>query len=288
VANMREIRARIRSVKNTQQITKAMKMVSAAKLRRVQSGTDGMRRFADLCREIMSRLPAAGSPFLTPRESVNTVCYVLFVGNRGLCGNYNHALVRYAAGLLAEEEHEKLVVLVGRWGRDVIEAAGIPVTTVFDTFGDLPTAEDAALLSDYLKKLFLEGRADEVRLVYQHYRTALSQEPACTLLLPAEHRAQAAAGEEDYIFHPDPESVLRSAVELYIHAGVYAVLQEARTGEQAARMTAMTAATDATAELIDQLSLDLNRARQAAITTEISEIVGGANALRQNREEAEN
>ena len=287
MANMREIRARIRSVKSTQQITKAMKMVSAAKLRRVQSGTEGMRRFAEGCRAVMSRLPAAGSPFLVRRE-VRTVCYVLFVGNRGLCGNYNHALVRYAAETLAAEEHEKFVVLVGRWGRDVIDAAGIPVRTVFDTFGDVPTAEDAAALADYLKKLFLEEQADEVRLVYQHYRSALSQTPACTLFLPAEHEGGQAAGEEEYIFEPDPESVLRSAVELYIHAGVYAVLQEARTGEQAARMTAMTAATDATAELIDQLSLDLNRARQAAITTEISEIVGGANALRQNREEAEN
>lgn len=281
MANIREIRARIKSVKSTQQITKAMKMVSAAKLRRAQSGADGMRLFADRAREIMARLSCDGvdEPLLTPRQEVRNVCYVVFVGNRGLCGTYNHALVRYLKELLAAQTHTAAVIVVGRWGTDVLEAEGIGVKAWFTDYGDVPRMEDAAHLADYLKKLYLSGEADEIYLVYQQYRSALQQTPVSVPFLPA--RPEDGGGENgEYIFEPSPQAVLHSAVELYVSAAVFAALREARVGEQAARMTAMTAATDATAELIDRLSLELNRARQAAITTEISEIVGGTNALK--------
>ena len=288
MAGVREIRGRINSVKSTQQITKAMKMVSAAKLRRAQSGIDSMQLFARRCREIMARIPPAdmAEPLLQPRETVNRVCYVLFVGNRGLCGSYNQAVVRHAQALVDSEEHEAFVIVVGRWGQDVIRDSGLPVKTTFAEFGDVPAMEDAVHLAEYLKKLYLDGEADQVQLVYQHYRSALQQTPVDLQLLPARH--EEAEGEErtPYIFEPSAQAVLHSTAELYVKSVVFSVLQEAKVGEQAARMTAMTAATDATAELIDELSLELNRARQAAITTEISEIVGGANALRQGTDRA--
>ena len=281
MAGIREIRGRIKSVKSTQQITKTMKMVAAAKLRRAQSGGDGMRLFADRARDMVTCLSGYGAdePLLTPRQEVRTVCYVLFVGNRGLCGTYNHALVRFFKDLLAKEEHAVSAVVVGRWGRDVIEDEGIPVKARYADFGDVPRWEDAARLADDLKKLYLNGEADEISFVYQQYRSALQQTPVCVPFLPV--RAEGEVAEPGaYLFEPSPEAVLHSAVELYVSAAVSATLREARMGEQAARMTAMTAATDATDELIDRLSLELNRARQAAITTEISEIVGGTNALK--------
>ena len=281
MANIREIRARIKSVKSTQQITKAMKMVSAAKLRRAQSGSHGVSLFAERLRDVLFHLPhdAMDEPLLTPRPETRSVCYVAFVGNRGLCGTYNHTLVRYLKELLARAEQPAFVIVVGRWGSDVIEADGIAVKARFDDFGDLPRMEDAAHLTDYLKKLYLDGEADEIYLVYQQYISVLQQTPVSRLFLPLRPEEGEAAGD-DYLFEPSPEAVLHSAVALYVDAAVYAVLREARIGEQAARMTAMTAATDSTAELIDRLGLELNRARQAAITTEISEIVGGTNALK--------
>ncbi|MBE6989989.1 MAG: ATP synthase F1 subunit gamma [Ruminococcaceae bacterium] len=280
---MREIRARIKSVKSTQQITKAMKMVSVAKLRRAQSGTGSMRLFAERCRAVMAQLPAEAvqEPLLTPRHPAENICYVLFVGNRGLCGPYNQAVLRFLQELLAAEERCAHVVVVGRWGRDVMEAEDLPVCETFAGFGDVPSMEDARQLAGWLKERYLSGAADEVHLVYQHYQSALQQTPVSLQLLPARAEQDGTGAEEGpYLFEPSAEEVLRSVVELYVGSAVFSALQDARVAEQAARMTAMTAATDATEELIGRLSLELNRARQAAITTEISEIVGGANALK--------
>ena len=279
---MREIRSRIKSVKSTQQITKAMNMVSVAKLRRAQKGTEGMQVFSRECREVLGYLLSGHTdhPFLTPRPEIRHSTYVLFVGNRGLCGNYNTALVRYMQELLEGAERPASVIVVGRWGRDVLAASGLPIRATYADFGDTPAMEDAVALAELLKRMYLDGETDQVYLVYQHFETALVQTPASLRLLPSEPAGDPPAGETEYLFEPSKEAVLDSAVQLFINSTVFSVLQEARAGEQAARMTAMTAATDATADLIDQLSLDLNRARQAAITTEISEIVGGANALK--------
>lgn len=285
---MREIRSRIKSVKSTQQITKAMKMVSVAKLRRVQKGAAGMQLFAGQCREILGCLlpDHTEHPLLTPRPEVKSVTYMLFVGNRGLCGNYNTALVRYMQELLAAQEKPASVIVVGRWGRDVLASSGLPVRETFPGVGDVPNMEDAAALAEHLKQRYLAGDADEVYLVYQQYVSALQQNPVSRRLLPAETPDPLSCGEREYIFEPSEEAVLDNAVQLFVNSEVFAALQEARMGEQAARMTAMTSATDATDELIGRLNLELNRARQTAITTEISEIVGGANALKKKDEQS--
>ena len=288
MANMREIHAQIKSVKNTQQITKAMKMVAAAKLRRTEGGMAGIRTFAGQSRKILSDLlsgETAGytNRFLAPRKEVRRVCYVLFVGSRGLCGIYNHAVLRYAEELLAQETRPYMLVVCGRWGRDVIAHAGLTASRTFDELSDTPTLEEALALSEYLKQLYLNEEADEIHLIYQHFHSALQQTPTTTRLLPAE--PESAEGPiSDYLFEPDAESVLENIMQLYLDNTVFSVLLEAKVGEHAARMTAMSTATDATTELIDDLSLELNSLRQAAITTEIAEIVGGANALNQSNQ----
>lgn len=288
MANMREIHAQIKSVKNTQQITKAMKMVAAAKLRRTEGGMAGIRTFAGQSRKILSDLlsgETAGytNRFLAPRKEVRRVCYVLFVGSRGLCGIYNHAVLRYAEELLAQETRPYTLVVCGRWGRDVIAHAGLTASRTFDELSDTPTMDEALILSRYLKHLYLQEEADEVHLIYQHYHSALQQTPTVVKLLPAEPES-AGGPVSDYLFEPDAESVLENIMQLYLDNTVFSVLLEAKVGEHAARMTAMSTATDATTELIDDLSLELNSLRQAAITTEIAEIVGGANALNQSNQ----
>ena len=283
MSNMRAIRTRIKSVESTRQITKSMKMVSASKLRKTQSAGTTLRGFADECGRVLAKVTAAGStagnPFLQSGENIRRVVYVLFVGNRGLCGVYNNSVLRYLEGLAAAETAETSVVVCGRWGREAIAASGLKVLRTFDEISDTPVSADAKELTEYLKQLYLSGEADRIVLVYQHFKSVLSQEPASKVLLPVTAEAEEAAGASDYIFEPDAESLLNTLVRLYIDNTLFSVMLEARTGEHASRMTAMTAATDNTDELIAQLNLSLNHARQAAITTEISEIVGGAAAL---------
>ena len=283
MANMRAIRTRIKSVQNTRQITKTMKMVAAANLRRTQTGMSGMRAFAEKTQTLLDTLLSSGetfdAPLLIPHGEVKKVCYVLFVGNRGLCGMYNHALLRFLQNQLEQETREASVLVYGRWGRDLMKQMALPVVKAYQEVSDTPTMEQALVLAEELKRMYLAGEADEVHLVYQHFRSMLAQEPYDLQLLPAVPHTQGEALQE-YLFEPDRASIMENVVQLYVNNTVYSTMLEAKVGEHASRMTAMSAATDSTAELIGTLQLHLNRARQAAITTEISEIVGGANALK--------
>ena len=282
MANMRAIRNRIKSIESTRQITRSMRMVAAAKLRRTQEQWQKLSQFSRVSREVLRKLCAGmdklEGPLLMPREG-NRLCLVLFVGNRGLCGTYNSAVVKAAEERIAAGEEEISLVVCGRWGREQIAALDRPVLRVFDKLSDNPTVEEAEELTDYLKKLWLDGKTDRIELLYEHYRSALTQEPDYLRLLPME-RGETDGGL-DVIFEPDPETLLKSLTELVLLNTLHAVLLEAKTSEHTARMTAMTAASDNTDELIAELSLKLNHARQAAITTEITEIVGGSNALHQ-------
>ena len=285
MANLRAIRTRIKSVENTQQITKSMKMVAGAKLRRTQSAFSSLRDYAARCAEMLGRV-AQGmpvtEPLLLPHAENARVCYVLIVGNRGLCGTYNSALLRYLEELAEKEEREKFLVVCGRWGKDMIPGANIPIRESFE-ISDAPEAKEAAELTAYLRELYTSGEADEVVLVYQRFRSVLQQSPGTQTLLPMAVEPPEKEAEKKYIFEPDRESLLRTLTDMTLKNTVHAALLEARTGEHSARMTAMTAAADNTEELIGELTLQLNHARQAAITTEISEIAGGAEAMRKNR-----
>ena len=285
MANLRAIRTRIKSVENTRQITKSMKMVAAAKLRKTQSAFASLRAYADesgaLLTEASAGQGAIANPYLLPHPECRCVCYVLIVGNRGLCGTYNQSLLRYCEKLIKDSDKESYVIAVGRWGKDLIAAAGLQVRETFEV-GDTPTHEEALTLAERLKSLYREGTVDEIRLVYQRYRSVLSQVPDQAQLLPLKREEGKETAEGGTIFEQDRDSLLDALLYMYIGNTVHAVLLEARTGEHSARMTAMTAAADNTEELINDLTLELNHARQAAITTEISEIAGGAEALRNN------
>lgn len=284
MANMRAIRTRIKSVKSTQQITKAMKMVAVSKLRRTQSSMQAMRPFAEKSQEVMNTLLGSSTGlenrFITPHKQVKKVCYVLFVGNRGLCGAYNSAILHYANELVSASPVEYGLVVCGRWGKDVIANSRLNVIKTFAEVSDTPSADEALEIADYLKSLFLSGGYDEVHLVYQRYISALRQEPSHVQFLPAAPTAEEKGTGKVFIFAPDANSVLENVMQLYLNNKVMSVLLDAKCGEHSARMTAMTAAADSTKSLISELDLKLNRARQAAITTEISEIVGGASALK--------
>ena len=287
MANMRAIRTRIKSVKSTQQITKAMKMVAVSKLRRTQSSMQAMRPFAEKSQEVMNTLLGSSTGlenrFITPHKQVKKVCYVLFVGNRGLCGAYNSAILHYANELVSASPVEYGLVVCGRWGKDVIANSRLNVIKTFAEVSDTPSADEALEIADYLKSLFLSGGDDEVHLVYQRYISALRQEPSHVQLLPAAPPAGEKGTGKVFIFAPDANSVLENVMQLYLNNKVMSVLLDAKCGEHSARMTAMTAAADSTKSLISELDLKLNRARQAAITTEISEIVGGASALKKKK-----
>ena len=287
MANMRAIRTRIKSVKSTQQITKAMKMVAVSKLRRTQNRMQAMRPFAEKSQEVMNTLlgSSAGleNRFITPHKQVKKICYVLFVGNRGLCGAYNSSILHYASELVKASETEYGLVVCGRWGKDVIANSRLNVIKTFAEVSDTPSADEALEIADYLKSLFLSGGYDEVHLVYQRYISALRQEPSHVQFLPAAPTAEEKGTGKVFIFAPDASSVLENVMQLYLNNKVMSVLLDAKCGEHSSRMTAMTAAADSTKSLISELDLKLNRARQAAITTEISEIVGGASALKKKK-----
>ena len=285
MANLRAIRTRIKSVENTQQITKSMKMVAAAKLRRTQSAFASLKEYSErsgeMLREALRGVQTPEHPLLRRHEENARVCYVLIVGNRGLCGTYNSALLRFLEELAAEEEREKFLVVCGRWGRDMIPAANIPIRKSFE-ISDAPEAREAEGVCAYLRELYTSGEADEIVLVYQHFRSVLQQLPESRTLLPMAFEPAGESPERKVIYEPDGETLIRTLVDMAFQNAVHTALLEARTGEHSARMTAMTAAADNTEELINELTLQLNHARQAAITTEISEIAGGAEALRQN------
>lgn len=286
MTNLHKIRARIRSVNSTQQITRTMKMIAVSKLRKTQTSLAGVRLFADKSQAVLSALLAGDAsfehPYLMPRRRVGHVCYVVFWGNRGLCGAYNQLLLRHLEGLVRAEARPCSVIVCGRWGRDVLAGMGLPVRQIFSDLSDTPTMAEALEIAEALKNLYRTGEADEIHLVYQRFDSVLHQTPVHRQLLPAAPEAGVPAANNNYLFVPDAQTVLDNVLELYLNNTVYAVMLEARVGEHAARMTAMTAATDSTAELIEELNLEFNRARQAAITTEISEIVGGSAALKKS------
>jgi len=280
MANLRAIRSRIKSVQNTQQITKSMKMVAAAKLRRTQAAFSALRSFAEKSGEILAQVGVGASenPYLNAHAERNTVCYVLIVGNRGLCGTYNTALLRYLEDRQKKDGREAFLVVAGRWGKDMIPSVGLPIRRSFE-ISDTPSSAEARELTDYLRQLYRGGEADEIVLVFEQFKSVLSQTPGCKTLLPLTPPEGGVIDSSNMIFEPDRDSLLDALVEMYLDNSVHAALLEARTGEHSARMTAMTSASDNTEELIGELTLELNHARQAAITTEISEIVGGASAL---------
>jgi F-type H+-transporting ATPase subunit gamma len=288
MASLKAIRKRIASVKNTQKITKAMKMVSAAKLRRAQDAATNARTYAEklaeLLRFVAAQTPVRGDslhPLLASRANIERVHVLLVTADRGLCGAYNSNLIRKMESILNEYGKDRIhLIAVGRRGYDYFRKRGVRIV---ERHIQLPKGPDAALASeiaDRLANAYASGETDRVLVLYSHFRSALSQVPTLEQLLPIVPAESADQTPSDYIFEPDLPSLLDRILREYVRVGVRRAFLEATASEHAARMTAMDSATSNAAEMIERLTLEMNRARQAAITKELMEIVSGAEALK--------
>ncbi|MGE5370508.1 MAG: ATP synthase F1 subunit gamma [Solirubrobacterales bacterium] len=290
---VRDYKRRIRSVKNTQQITKAMKMVSAAKLRRAQEKAEESRPYTSKLHEVLARLTTmvedAQHPLLEKHESVRRVTYVVVTADRGLCGAFNTNIIRKANASMNEETRqvESNVVAVGRKARDFYRKREINMAGDFVNLGDKLGYSQAKEIGQFIMKMYEEEATDEVYLVYAKFINAMRQIPTMVQILPIvppeEDKSEATELSKympDYLYEPSVDTILLSLLPRYIENEVYHALLESKASEHGARMAAMGAATDNAKELIGKLNLEMNKARQAAITKEILEIVGGAEALK--------
>lgn len=287
MAKAREIRRRIRSVENTRQITRTMEMVATSKLKRSTDRVHAARPYATRLAEVIGRLvdPELRERYALLRrpETVTRAAVVLLTANRGLAGAFNGNLIREASELvdrLRASEVEVDLHLVGKKGIDHFRYRGEPLASERTDITDRPTAEDAASIIEPLIEAFERGELDAVYVVYAQFRSALSTPPAVMQVLPveppAEEEGTTATG---YILSPSADEILERLLPLYVKNSVYRALVETAAAEQGARRTAMKNATDNAGDMLDLLRRSYNRARQAQITQEIAEIVGGAAAL---------
>ena len=291
--SMRDIKRRINSVKNTQKITKAMKMVAAAKLKKAQDKAEDARPFFKKTRDIIYDVSlftndVTEHPLMSEKDG-NRHLYIVINSDRGLCGSYNAKVIEKAKQSFEEDEEVSLIV-IGRNARDFFRKRGYNILSEYIGIDDYPNYWFAKKVSDEIISLFREDIVDKVSLVYTHFNSAISQVVQSIPLLPLtkikrpENRTISGNNDNnhqvDYIYEPTPDQVFDILLPKYINNILYSTLLEAKASEFGARMTAMDSATDNAGELIDELTLLYNRARQAAITKELSEIVGGAEALK--------
>ena len=286
MATLKIIRKRITSIRNTQQITKAMKMVSAAKLRRAQEAALLARPYADKMNEILINLSARVSrsahPLLATREE-KRIQLVLVTSDRGLCGGYNANLVRAAEAFIRQHGAGKeiLLVLVGRKGADYYRRRRGETGERYLNFLSTPAEELAAVIAEKLITRFVDGETDAVYLIYSHFRSALSQVPTVEKILPlALSETQELEQLTEYLYEPGAEELLSSLLPRITEIKIQRALLEATASEHGARMTAMDSATTNASKMMGSLTLQMNRARQASITRELMEIVGTAEALK--------
>jgi F-type H+-transporting ATPase subunit gamma len=294
VASLQDIRRRILSVKNTRKITKALELVAGARLRRAQTRIEEMRPYADRMQELMVGTSRAASSFrnlaLLQRRDVKRVAIVVVTGDRGLAGPFNGQVLRRAFELERTERadgHELAWLVTGRKGASTLRFRRYEITEAWAGFADKPTYGDAQLVAHRLAELYTSEEVDRVVLVYNHFVSPLVQQvveqdvlPIPTQMLEAgeeAERQQALLG--DFIYEPEPERILARLLPVYVETELYRALLESAASEQGARMTAMRNASKNAGELIDTLTLAMNRARQAEITQEILEVVAGADAL---------
>jgi F-type H+-transporting ATPase subunit gamma len=316
MANLKLIRDRIQSVKNTKKITEAMRLVAAAKVRRAQEQVTATRPFADRLAQVLYglqsrlRFEEADLPLLRKRD-VQTVGLLVVSGDRGLCGAYNSNVIRRAENRAKELQAEGInykFVLVGRKAVQYFQRREQPIEATYMGLEQIPTAAEAAQVSDQLLSLFLSDTVDRVELIYTKFVSLISSRPVVQTLLPLDPQGLEVADDEvfrlttragqfqverekvtvptqasfpqDMIFEQDPVQILDALLPLYLNNQLLRALQESAASELAARMTAMNNASENASDLIKGLSLSYNKARQAAITQEILEVVGGAEAQR--------
>ncbi len=293
----RILRRRIRSVQSTKKITRAMELIAASRIVRAQARVEAAVPYSDQITEVVHDLADAGgsvdSPLLVPRPEIRRVGHIVVTADRGLCGAYNSSILRAAEGEM--DEHGELgrdsaVYVVGRKGESYFRYRNLPVEASFTGFSDQPSYEDARAIAASVSEPFLDGRLDMVQVIYTRFISVGSQEVVVRPLMPLDRdvlreeeelRREQEGPRAGYEFEPGPEEILERLLPRYVEARIFAALLNAAASEHAARQRAMKAASDNADELIVNLRRVMNRARQDAITTEITEIVGGAEALRQ-------
>lgn len=314
MANLKAIRDRIASVKNTKKITEAMRLVAAAKVRRAQEQVNFTRPFADSLAQVLYNIQGklqfedVDLPLFQQRE-INKVALLVVSGDRGLCGGYNANVIRKAenrAKELSAQGIEYTYVLIGRKAKQYFGNRNAPTEKTFVGLEQIPTASEAAEIGDELLSLFLAEEVDKVELIYTKFVSLIASKPVIQTLLPLTTSSLAVKDDEifrltskggafgveresvtskvetypkDTIFEQDPVQILDALLPLYLNNQILRSLQEAAASELAARMTAMNNASENATELMGSLTLSYNKARQAAITQELSEVVAGANAL---------
>jgi len=284
---MREIKRRIKSVQSTKQITKAMKMVAAAKLRRAQERAEASRPYAEKMKEVIASIASGvenvDHPLLQVRE-VKKTGYLVITSDRGLAGGYNANILRMVSQTIKQRhqsQDEYVIFVVGRKGRDYFKKRQYPIVAEIVGLSDTPTFADVKDIAKTAVGMYTEGIFDELYLVYNEFISAISQQAEEKRLLPLTNLEEDKNGqmESPFEFEPSAEAVLNVLLPRYAETLIYSAVLNAKASEHGARMTAMGSATDNAEDMIASLTLTYNRARQASITQEISEIVGGANAL---------
>ncbi|MFD0761484.1 ATP synthase F1 subunit gamma [Lutibacter aestuarii] len=284
MANLKEIRNRITSIGSTMQITSAMKMVSAAKLKKAQDAITQMRPYANKLTELLQSLSATlegdvGGVYSEQRE-VSKVLLVVITSNRGLCGGFNSSVIKAAVKNVEDNYKGKQVELltIGKKGNDLLSKDFSVVENHNEIFDDL-TFDNVAAIAETIMTLFAEGKYDKVELVYNQFKNAATQIETIEQFLPIEPIKGNVNVNTDYIFEPGKAEIVLELIPKSLKTQLYKAIRDSFASEHGARMTAMHKATDNATELRDDLLLTYNKARQAAITNEILEIVGGAEAL---------
>ena len=296
MASIQDLRRRLRSVANTRKITKAMELVASARLRRAQARIEQMRNYAETMRELMAGTARASTSVrglaLLQRREESTVALVALTGDRGLAGAFNAQVLRRAfaleRGLRAEGKDVRWLVS-GKKGRSTLRFRRYQLTAAWTGYSDKPSYADAQAIVHRTTELYEQGEVDRVVLVYNEFVSPLVQRVVERDILPVsedllesdEDERKQDAFRGDFIFEPEPEQILERLLPAYLETEVYRALLESAASEQGARMTAMRNASKNAAELIDSITLEVNRARQAEITQEILEVVAGADALTQ-------
>jgi F-type H+-transporting ATPase subunit gamma len=308
MANLKDIRGRISSVKNIRKITRAMEMISAARLRKAEQRIEHLRPYADALRRMTARAAQAAEnipnlPILQEKENVETVGVLLITGDRGLAGPFNSQILRAGNRRMRElrgDGKEVLWYAVGRRGVSSLEFRQFEIGDSWTGFTDRPSFADARRVADGLAAAYVDGKVDRVEVFYNGYISAVNQEVRHETLLPLQQadviaddddEAENGDGADDngdehihdralWIYEPDPEEILARLVPDYVEISIYRAMLESTASEHGARMSAMRSASDNAADLIDDLTLAANRQRQAEITQEIMEVVAGAEGLR--------
>jgi F-type H+-transporting ATPase subunit gamma len=285
LANLKDIRSRIQSVKNTQQITKAMKMVSAAKLRRAQDNIINCRPYAYKILNLIKDISATGQvkhDLLQKKEDPKSILYVVLTSDRGLCGGFNNNLSRwsYKKSLEMMKKYENVdFYFIGKKGSEFFKTKSISSIKVMENLAKDISYELAQSVSDDLLAKFSDGKYDEIHMVYNEFKSAIAQEVVSEMLLPLQVDLEGAADVTDLKFEPSAQEMVDPLLKKHFAVQIYRAMSESIAAEHAARMTAMENATKNAGEMIYKLTLTYNKVRQANITTELIEITSGAEAL---------